>query len=77
MRSTQEIDPTFVAKSRSTTEILRRVVGYLRPYKWMALANIGCALLSLAFSFAFPQMTQFIIDDVIGNRKLEWPPRLS
>ena len=72
MLSTQEIDPTFAAKSRSTTEILRRVVAYLRPYKWMALANIGCALLSLAFSFAFPQMTQFIIDDVIGNRKLEW-----
>ena len=61
-------DPTFTAKSRTTGEILRRVAVYLRPYKWMAAATIGCALLSLAFAFAYPKLTQFAIDDVIVKR---------
>ncbi|HYG34287.1 MAG TPA: ABC transporter ATP-binding protein [Clostridia bacterium] len=63
-------DPTFVAKSRSTWEILRRVAVYIRPYKGMAAATIGCALLSLAFSLAYPKLTQFVIDDVIGHKQV-------
>jgi ATP-binding cassette subfamily B protein len=62
------IDPTFTAKSRSTGEILRRVGVYLKPYKWMAAGTIGCALLSLAFSLAYPKLTQFVIDDVIRKK---------
>ena len=57
-------DPTFRARSRSTWEVVRRVAVYLRPYRTMAAANVGCALLSLGFSFAFPQLTQTIIDKV-------------
>src|SRR5438093_7059324 len=68
---TKSLDPTFTAKSRSTWEILRRVSRYLRPYKWMAAGTIGCALLSLAFSLAYPKLTQFVIDDVIGRRRIE------
>src|SRR6266481_4987691 len=64
-------DPTFVAKSRSTWEILRRVGGYLRPYKWMAAGTIGCALLSLAFSLAYPKLTQFVVDKVIGKHRVD------
>ncbi len=64
-------DPTFVAKSRSTWEILGRVAGYLRPYRWMAAGTIGCALLSLAFSLAYPKLTQFVIDEVIGHKRAE------
>src|SRR3954452_2276347 len=60
-------DPTFAAKSRTTREILRRVLAYLRPYKWMAAANIGCALLSLGCAIAYPKLTQYVIDDVIGK----------
>src|ERR1041384_4352172 len=66
-------DPTFSAKSRSTWEVVRRVSAYLKPYKWMALGTIACAILSLAFSFAFPQLTQYVIDDVIAARR---PDRL-
>lgn len=55
------------AKSRSTGEILRRVMPYLRPYKLLALANIFCAVLALGCSFVFPQIMQYIIDDVIGG----------
>jgi ABC-type multidrug transport system fused ATPase/permease subunit len=61
-------DPTFTAKSRSTSEILRRVAVYLKPYKWMAAGTIGCALMSLAFSLAYPKLTQFVIDDVIRRK---------
>src|SRR5882672_7364991 len=64
-------DPTFTAKSRSTREILRRVAGYLRPYKLMAAGTIACALLSLAFSLTYPKLTQFVIDDVIRHRQAE------
>ena len=64
-------DPTFTAKSRSTREVLKRVASYLRPYKLMAAATMGCALFSLAFSLAYPKLTQFVIDEVIGRKRLE------
>jgi ABC-type multidrug transport system fused ATPase/permease subunit len=69
--SRPSVDPTLTAKSRSTWEIIRRVAVYLRPYPWMAVGTITCALLSLAFSFAYPQLTRFVIDEVIGNKRLE------
>jgi hypothetical protein len=34
-------DPTFVARSRSTWDILRRVAVYLRPYKLMAAGTVS------------------------------------
>ena len=61
-----ENDPIFKAKKRSAVEIIRRVSAYLWPYKGLALATIACAVLSLLCSFAFPRLTQYIIDDVIG-----------
>jgi ABC-type multidrug transport system fused ATPase/permease subunit len=63
-----EDDATLGARSRSTLEIVRRVAVYLRPYRALALANIACALVSLAFSLAFPQFVQWIIDDVLRGR---------
>ncbi|MBI2926516.1 MAG: ABC transporter ATP-binding protein [Verrucomicrobia bacterium] len=65
-------DPTFTAKARSTWEVIRRVAVYLRPYKWMAVGTVGCAVLSLLFSFAYPKLIQFVIDDVIGQKRIEW-----
>jgi ABC-type multidrug transport system fused ATPase/permease subunit len=64
-------DPTFTAKARSTGEIIRRVSVYLRPYRWMAVGTVGCAVLSLGFAFAFPRLTQFIIDEVIAHQRRE------
>src|SRR5215813_1441058 len=63
-----DIDPTFVARSRSTWEVLRRVARYLGPYKLMAAGTIVCALLSLAASLAYPKLTQSIIDQIITQR---------
>lgn len=65
------LDPTFQAKSRTTWEIIRRVAVYLRPYKWMAAGTMACAVLSLAFAFAYPKLTQFVIDSVIGQSRPE------
>jgi len=64
-------DPTFSAKSRPTWEVVRRVAVYLRPYKWLAAATIGCAVLSLLSSFAFPKLTAYAIDDVIRRGRPE------
>jgi ATP-binding cassette subfamily B protein len=64
-------DPSFTAKSRTTWEIVRRVSRYLGPYRLMAAATIGCAILSLAFSFAYPKLTQYVIDDVIGKHQAD------
>src|SRR5437762_7581333 len=64
-------DPTFTSKSRSTWEILGRVAAYLRPYKLMAAGTIGCALFSMLFSLAYPKLTQFVIDEVIGHKRLD------
>ena len=67
LRHLTENDPTVKAKKRSTTEIIRRVSVYLWPYKWLALATVGCAVLSLLCALAFPRLTQFIIDDIISD----------
>jgi ABC-type multidrug transport system fused ATPase/permease subunit len=64
-------DPSFEVRKRSTFEILRRVGHYLMPYRWLALANIACAVLSLGFAFAFPKLAQVMIDDVITLRREE------
>ena len=64
-------DPTFSAKSRSTWEIVRRVAVYLRPYKLMAFGTMICALLQLGFSLAYPHFIGSVIDQVIGQRRLD------
>ncbi len=70
-------DPTFKARKRSTGEVIRRVWVYVRPYYGLALATIGCAILSLIFALIYPKLTQVIIDEIIsGNtndtRLLGW-----
>ena len=69
---TRSFDPTFTAQSRSTWTIVRRVGPYLRPYKGLAAATIGCALLSTAVGLAFPKLTQFVVDAVIAKRPIDW-----
>ncbi len=61
----------YAVRKRSTWEVMWRVTRYLRPYRWMALAMVACAVLSLVFAFAFPKLTQIVIDDVIGRRRAD------
>lgn len=60
-------DPAY-AKKRSTWEVLRRVAVYLKPYRALSLATIACALLTVVCSFAFPKLTEYIIDHVIEGK---------
>ncbi len=64
-------DPSIAARKRSNWEIIRRVAVYLKPYPWMAVATIGCALLSLACAFAYPLLLKHIINEVIGQKRVE------
>lgn len=61
----------FTARKRSTGEVLRKVSVYLLPYKRLAVATVACAILSLGFSLAYPKLTQYVIDDVIGKRRAD------
>src|ERR1043166_553139 len=61
------LDPPSAAKARPTWEVVRRVAVYLRPYKLLAATTILCAVLSLLASFAFPKLTAYAIDEVIGK----------
>jgi ATP-binding cassette, subfamily B, bacterial len=72
--SDSSIDPTIPARERSTWEIIRRVLSYLKPYPTLAIATMGCALLSQALGFAYPKLTEYVIDDVIGEKR---PDRLT
>ena len=69
-------DPTFTARKRSTIGVLRRVWKYLLPYKLLALATIGCAVLSLLCALTYPKLTGYIIDGIIekdvGIQRLKW-----
>ena len=64
-------DSTFSARKRPTSEILRRVGVFLRPYPWLAVGTVAAAVLSLLASFAFPKLTQFAIDEVINQKRGE------
>ena len=65
-------DPTYTGRKRGTWEIIRRVAVYLGPYKLLAAATIGSAVLSLLFTFVFPRMTAFVIDDVLKGDRIDW-----
>jgi len=69
-----DTSPVSASIPRPAREFLRRMASYLRPYKRKAAADILCALLSLGFYFLFPQVTQYIIDDVIAGRKVALLP---
>ena len=70
------IDSSFKSRKRSTGEIMRRVWVYLLPYKGLALATVGCAVLSLACALTYPKLTEYIIDGIIekdgGTQRLKW-----
>ena len=61
----------FAVRPRTTGEIIRRVSGYLRPYPLLASGTIVCALLGQLATFAYPKLTRFVMDDVIGGGRKE------
>ena len=61
----------FAVRPRTTGEIIRRVAGYLQPYPLLASGTIVCALLGQLATFAYPKLTRFVMDDVIGSGRKE------
>ena len=61
----------FSVRQRSTGEIIRRVLRYLRPYPMLAAGTIGCALLGQLAAFAYPKLTRIILDDVIAANRTD------
>lgn len=47
--------------------MVRRVSQYLRPYPGLAMATIACALLGQASAFAYPRLTQYLVDEVLSR----------
>jgi ABC-type bacteriocin/lantibiotic exporter with double-glycine peptidase domain len=64
-------DPTFSSKPRSTREVVRRVAVYLAPYQMLAVATVGCAVLSLAAGMAYPLLTKIILNNVIKENRAD------
>ena len=62
-------DPTFKSQPRRTGEVVRRVAVYLRPYPWLAVGTVVCAILALGFGFLYPKLTSVLIDDVVTRRQ--------
>lgn len=52
-------------------EVVRRVSVYLRPYKLLFAGTLGCAILSLAFAFAFPKIIGLMVDEAINKTRVE------
>ncbi len=65
-------DPSFRSAPRPAGEVIRRVSVYLRPYRWMAVGTILCAVSSLAAGLAYPKLTRLLIDEVISAGRREW-----
>ncbi len=61
----------FSSQPRSTREFLRRTLIYLKPHLLSGAGNIFFAFLTITFYFIFPYVTQYIIDTVIGGKKME------
>ncbi len=64
-------DETMIARRRGAGEIFTRVFRYLRRYPWFGVGTMLCAIISTAAGFAFPKLTQLIIDDAIAHKQLE------
>jgi ATP-binding cassette subfamily B multidrug efflux pump len=47
--------------------LMKRLVGYLRPYKWQVTLAIGLLLAASILQIVGPWLTQIAIDDVIPN----------
>jgi ATP-binding cassette subfamily B protein len=51
--------------------LMRRLLGYLWPYKWQALTALGAIVLHSGLQLAPPYLTKVAIDEYIANGRLE------
>lgn len=65
-----DMSSEFSSRPRSTMEFLRRTIVYLKPHKLSGAGNILLASLTIGFYYVFPYVTQYIIDNVIADGKI-------
>ena len=53
---------------------LFRILTYIRPYRLLALASLGCAALTTLIELAPPWLIKIVIDDVIQAGRRDWLP---
>lgn len=61
----------MIARRRGAGEIFTRVYHYLRRYPWFGVGTVTCAAVSTAAGFAFPKLTQLMIDDAIAGKHMQ------
>lgn len=54
---------------QTTWQVTTRVARFLRPYPGMATATVLCAVLGQASAFVYPKLTQYLLDDVLAQRR--------
>ncbi|MCK5558494.1 MAG: ABC transporter ATP-binding protein, partial [Candidatus Hydrogenedentes bacterium] len=59
------IDPDSPAPTRLSRNALRRILGWLRPYRWVILINICLSLTLAAAELTVPLLLQWAIDGVV------------
>jgi ATP-binding cassette, subfamily B, bacterial len=67
-------DPSLNVRPRNSSEVVRRIARYLRPYPLLAAGVLACAVFSLTGAFAYPRLVRWLIDDVIGGRRADALP---
>jgi ATP-binding cassette, subfamily B, bacterial len=65
-------NPYCSALERSDGKMIRRVIPYLRPYKWPFIFALTQVFLISAFELLKPWPLKLIIDHVLSNKPLPW-----
>ncbi len=63
------IDPDSPAPTRLSRTALRRILGWMRPYRWAILFNVCLSLILTAAELTIPLLLQWAIDGVIAAVK--------
>ena len=63
------IDPDSPAPKRLNRQAMRRILGWLRPYRWVILINVSLSLALTAGELTVPLLLQWAIDSVVGAVK--------
>ena len=63
------IDPDSPAPKQLSRHALRRILSWLRPYRWAILINVCLSLILTAGELTVPLLLQWAIDGVVGASK--------
>lgn len=59
-------------KEFSSRELYVRLLGFIRPYKWVFLLSLCCMAISSALEPAFPALLKYLLDDGFVRNQSGW-----